>query len=247
MLINATILFAAAFAGGLVALRFKNKNIIPVKDVLVFAGAFLFSVTILHILPELFQTAAEPFYIGSGILAGFYFQQILEYFTNGVEHGHMHTHAHHEKHSSMYGASLMIALCVHAFLEGTVLSMPSVIHDSHGTGSLLLGIVLHKAPEAIALITVLACQYTSKRTQFLLLTIFAISSPIGMLAGHWIVPTGLMSSAGMIMLFAFVAGNFLHISTTIFIESSPNHHWNARKLVISLVGTGLAVLLEMVV
>jgi hypothetical protein len=29
---------------------------------------------------------------------------------------------------------------------------------------------------------------------------------------------------------ALVSGNFLHISTTIVFESSPEHHFNARKL-----------------
>jgi len=49
----------------------------------------------------------------------------------------------------------------------------------------------------------------------------------------------------MTFLFAFVAGNFLHISTTIFIESSPEHKWSGQKIVVGLLGAGLAVFAEL--
>ncbi|MEP2025173.1 MAG: ZIP family metal transporter [Reichenbachiella sp.] len=245
MIFNSIVLFLSAVFGGLYALRVTKTKESQVKSVLVFAGSFLFSITVVHILPELFETHKNQFHIGMFILAGFFFQQILEYFTSGVEHGHMHVHHHSNKHSAWSGISLMTALCVHAFLEGTILAHPEVIHDSHSQGSLLTGVVLHKIPAALALMTVLACHYDKKQTQLILLLTFALASPLGVVAGHWLTPMGLFSEDGMVMLFAFVAGNFLHISTTIFIESSPEHHWNSKKLIISLLGAGLAVVSEM--
>ncbi|WP_422361124.1 ZIP family metal transporter [Reichenbachiella sp.] len=245
MIVNSIVLFVSALLGGLYALRVTKTKESQVKSVLVFAGSFLFSITVVHILPELFETHKNQFHIGLFILLGFFFQQILEYFTSGVEHGHMHVHKHGNEHSAWSGVSLMAALCIHAFLEGTILAHPGVIHDGHSQGTLLTGVVLHKVPAALALMTVLSCHYQKRRTQLILLLIFALASPLGVVAGHGFGPLGLFSEVGMVMLFAFVAGNFLHISTTIFIESSPEHHWNSKKLIISLLGAGLAVVSEM--
>lgn len=244
MIVNSIILFLSAMAGGLYALKVTKTKESQVKSVLVFAGSFLFSITIVHILPELFETHKDQFHIGMFILLGFFFQQILEYFTSGVEHGHMHVHNHGKKHSAWSGFSLMIALCTHAFLEGTILAHPDIIHGGHSQGTLLTGVVLHKIPAALALMTVLSCHYSAIKTQIALLLIFALASPLGVVTGHWIEPAGIISQNGMVMLFAFVAGNFLHISTTIFIESSPEHHWNSKKLIISLLGAALAILSE---
>lgn len=238
------VLFVSALAGGLYALKVSRTNEMQVKDILVFAGSFLFSTTVVHILPELFETHKNQFHIGMFILAGFFFQQILEYFTSGVEHGHMHVHEHGDGHSQWSGISLMTALCIHAYLEGTILANPEVIHGGHSHGTLLTGVVLHKVPAALALMTVLSCHYKSKNIQLMLLVVFALASPLGVVTGYWLEPSGLISEAGLVMLFAFVAGNFLHISTTIFIESSPEHKWNSKKLIISLLGAGLAILSE---
>jgi hypothetical protein len=41
-----------------------------------------------------------------------------------------------------------------------------------------------------------------------------------------------------------VSGNFLHISTTIVFESSPEHHFNARKLTVAILGALVAVGVE---
>ena len=246
MIKSAIILFLSALMGGLIAIRSVDVIKSRIKYFLVFAGSFLFSITVLHILPELFETEVDSFAIALSILGGFYFQQLLEYFTSGVEHGHMHVHDHGKKHSSLSGLSLMLALCIHGFLEGTLLAHPDTIHATHTEGALLAGIVLHKIPAALALMSVLACYFKSTNTQILLLTIFSLSSPLGIFTGSFLASNQLLGMEGMVMLFAFVAGNFLHISTTIFIESSPEHHWNTRKMLISGLGASIAVLAELV-
>jgi hypothetical protein len=47
-----------------------------------------------------------------------------------------------------------------------------------------------------------------------------------------------------VLLYALVSGNFLHISTTIVFESSPEHHFNARKLTVAILGALVAVAVE---
>lgn len=226
---------------------FGSKKI-NIKSLLIFAGAYLFSITVIHILPELFHADAAEFNIGLAVLGGFFFQHILEYFTSGVEHGHMHHHPEGHSHSKFSGFSLMIALCLHAFLEGTLIAYPEVFGHDHKVESLLFGVVLHKIPAALALMSVLSCQFSNKKTNIILLSLFALASPLGLIFGSYLEPLGIMSSSNITLLFAFVAGNFLHISTTIFIESSNSEHsWNTKRLLISIVGALVAVLAELLI
>ena len=246
MILNGTILFITALVGGCSIYVFGIDKI-NLKNLLIFAGAYLFSITIIHILPELFGTTDDSFKIGLAVLSGFFFQHILEYFTSGVEHGHMHHLNEGHRHNKMASVSLIVALCLHAFLEGSLIAYPEVFVEEHKAGSLLIGIVLHKIPAALALMTILSCQFSSKKITLALLFLFAISSPVGLFFGSIMEPMGYLDTNGIVLLFGFVAGNFLHISTTIFIESSPDHTLGWKKSMLSLSGAAVAIIAEYVI
>ncbi len=216
------------------------------KLVLVFAGSYLFSVTILHILPELFSNGFPKAQMGLYILLGFLLQQLLEFWSSGVEHGHIHKHA---SETSKGVLTLMLGLFIHAFLEGTLLSHGSVISEggnmdhAHSGKSVLLGIIMHKGPAAFALAAVLSSSLSKKWT-IILLTIFALASPLGMFSSAWFIGNGLLSGEGIGILYGLVTGGFLHISTTIFFESSPHHKFQLNKLIVTFVAAGLALISE---
>ena len=232
------VLFGSAIVGGLAErfIAFKSGGI---KHSLIFAGSFLFSITIIHILPEIFSLGSNPMRLGLFILLGFFFQQLLEYFTSGVEHGHAHVHNHL---SGMSRFGLVIALMIHSFLEGALLTHDSPFHEQHESYSLLIGIVLHKVPAAFALTTTLKGGGKFTTQVWVILLLFAISSPIGLLLSQHLI---VLSSDHLLTLFAFVSGGFLHISTTIFVESSPNHHFAVRKFIVSLLGAAIAIATEL--
>lgn len=225
---------------------------------LVFAGSYLFSITVIHILPELYRQSVGVEWIGLFVLAGFYLQQLLEYFTSGVEHGHIHAHHddhhghdhHHHHHpqsstqKTLSAIVLLIALCVHAFLEGGMLAQPVKMGVRYDMNAILLGIALHRAPAAFALMTVLAIQLGSRKKAIPYLIGFSIAAPVGLLLSTYLSEIEVISATGMIFLYALVSGNFLHISTTIVFESSPEHHFNARKLAVALFGAIVAVAVE---
>ena len=96
----------------------KTWSNTSLKLTLVFAGAYLFSITVSHILPELYVQAGDnAMRIGIYVLAGFFIQQFLEYLTAGVEHGHMHEHNENHDHGTFSSLFVMTGLCLHAFLE----------------------------------------------------------------------------------------------------------------------------------
>lgn len=244
MTLTALVLFVLTFLAGALVFRLHTLQKQIFDPLLVFAGAYLFGITIIHILPELYIQHSVISHISLWVMAGFFLQLILEYFSRGIEHGHLHVHED-EPHSWTW-LSVCLALIIHAFLEGTLLAHPDTIHSGHGDNSyaLLIGILLHKLPAAFALMSVVLAQLKSKRLAWIILTAFSLASPLGLLISDGLHAHHLISAKVFVILFAVVAGSFLHISTTIFFESRPGHQLNIKKLIISVLGALLAVLSE---
>jgi len=242
--------FTPLLSGLLIYLVPKGKNT-NYKLLLVFAGSYLFAITVIHILPELYRQTLGIELIGLFVLAGFFLQQLLEYFTSGVEHGHLHTHEpqghdHHHGHLQSHQQSisalvLLTALCIHAFLEGSILAQPAKMGITYDINAILLGIALHRAPAAFALMTVLTFQLHSRTKALPHLIGFSLAAPIGLLLSTYLADNDIISATVLTYIYAVVCGNFLHISTTIVFESSPDHRFNAKKLAVAVFGALIAV------
>jgi zinc transporter ZupT len=242
--------FTPLLSGLLIFLVPKGKNT-NFKLLLVFAGAYLFAITVIHILPELYIHHSDFRFIGLFVLIGFFLQQLLEYFTSGVEHGHLphdhdhnHDHNHGHHHHQTSALVLLLALCIHAFLEGGMLAQPDKLDPVYDVNAILLGIVLHRAPAAFALMTVLAFQLGSRNKAVPYLVGFSFAAPIGLLLSSLLAENNILGDTSLIYLYALVSGNFLHISTTIVFESSPGHRFNALKMIVAVVGALVAVVVE---
>ena len=206
------------------------------KLLIAFSGAYLLSITALHLLPEVFTADDRGAYFGSFVLVGFFIQVMLEYLSGGIEHGHAHTHR-----SAGLPVGLMIGLCLHAFLEGMPLGGGDAGHShhghshSHGLEPLLLGIVLHKYPVAMVFLAMLLNSGLAKAKAFGLLAVFAAMAPLGtLLSGVEMV--GQYNRESL----AIVIGIFLHVSTTILFESSEGHRFNAYKMMAIAAGLALS-------
>jgi zinc transporter ZupT len=251
MTLKLLVLFFTPLLSGLVVYlvpKGKNTNY---KLLLVFAGSYLFAITVIHILPELYRQHLGIELIGLFVLAGFFLQQLLEYFTSGVEHGHIHNHessevSHHHSHHhrSISSLVLLTALCIHAFLEGGMLAQPATMGPVYDVNAILLGIALHRAPAAFALMTVLTFQLHSRSKALPHLIGFSLAAPIGLVLSSYLADNEILSATALIYLYALVCGNFLHISTTIVFESSPEHRFNAKKLAVAIFGSLIAVAVE---
>jgi zinc and cadmium transporter len=66
------ILFLSASCGGLAVFLFKGDNHKMLKLVLSFSGAYLFGITVLHLIPDAYH--GNDNYVGVFILIGFLFQ-----------------------------------------------------------------------------------------------------------------------------------------------------------------------------
>lgn len=235
-------LIASVLLGGLIVafLQKKDKQNI-IKILLAFSGGFLLSIAFIHFVPELYEHSDES--IGIYILLGFLIQLVLEFFSGGIEHGHVH---HHGKGKIPW--AILISLGVHSFLEGMPLAAPftgleiATSHSHSGDQTLLMGIIFHQLPVAIALMTLLFTSHIKKSTAWFLLLLFAITTPAGVLIGY--ISNSAISGYDFNLILAIVVGMFLHISTTIIFETSENHKFNFLKLVSIILGFAIAIMIH---
>lgn len=261
------LVFGVAFGAGSLGLALKRSNPKALRLLLSFTGAYLFAITLVHLLPDLY--ALEGSRAGMYILAGFLLQILLENLSQGIEHGHIHQHTH--GNGMRLALSVLIGLSVHAFLEGMplggfdLLHGDAMAHQGHGHGheghdhghnhgaeeggmsaartNLLLGIVMHKAPAAFALVILLLNSGTTRWRVAAVLFLFAAMTPLGAYTAEWLEHSELISRGFFYGIMGIVVGSFLHISTSILFEiDEKHHHFSWWKLVSVLVGFGLAFL-----
>ncbi len=243
------ILVGAVVLGGGVGIFLQGKITMDVKVLLAFSGAYLFALAILHLMPEIYHLLGEK--AGLYILLGFILQIALDYFSKGIEHGHIH---HIDKSRVSFPVGIYVSLLLHSLIEGLPLAgdeMMEVLHHSHGHGhggdhnhnhtqALLIGIAVHKIPEALALAALLFHHYGTKLKAALWLIPYALATPMGMWVGKAAMKNAGATAAEVYgILLSIAVGIFIHVSTTIIFEADEHHRFNVRKTIAILLGLAL--------
>ena len=200
-------------------IRPKNKT--NLKLLLAFSGSFLLSLTVMHLLPEIYESANPN--IGLFIMLGILFQIILEFFSKGAEHGHVHGH----EIMTQILWLLFVSLCIHAFLEGFPVSHH---HD------LAIGIAIHHLPIAIILTTFFINASLNKKAIFFFMITFSVMTPLGTILSDYLPVLNVYYTE----ITAIVIGILFHISSTIIFESSEGHKFNIAKVSMIVIGIALA-------
>jgi len=222
--------FLSVILGYLIATFFRPKSKKNLRILLAFSGSFLLALTVSHLLPTVYESAhhveADGHVhgsIGLFIMFGIVFQIVLEYFSQGAEHGHVHGH------DTLYHIPwlLFISLCLHALLEGMPVSQ---------NNDLAWGIAIHHFPIAIILTTFFSTSHLNKQSILLFMLTFAAMTPLGTILSEKLpFITNYQSE-----ITAFVIGILFHISSTIIFETSEGHKFNMAKLSAILLGIVLA-------
>ncbi|MFT7335886.1 MAG: zinc transporter ZupT [Porticoccaceae bacterium] len=211
--------------GYIVALVLKPQNKTNLKLLLAFSGSFLLSLTVMHLLPDVYESKDSN--IGIFIMMGILFQIILEFFSKGAEHGHVHGHPN----MSHIPWLLFISLCIHAFLEGFPVG--------HHHDNLAIGIAIHHLPIAIILTTFFINSHLNKKAIFAFMITFAIMTPLGTFVSDYFPVLNQYTT----QITAVVIGILFHISSTIIFESSEGHKFNIAKVSMIISGILLAFFL----
>lgn len=207
--------------GYIVAMIIRPKNKTNLKLLLAFSGSFLLSLTVMHLLPEIYESANPN--IGLFIMLGILFQIILEFFSKGAEHGHVHGH----EIMTQIPWLLFVSLCIHAFLEGFPVSHH---HD------LAIGIAIHHLPIAIILTTFFINASLNKKAIFFFMITFSVMTPLGTILSDYLPILNVYYTE----ITAIVIGILFHISSTIIFESSEGHKFNIAKVSMIVIGIALA-------
>jgi hypothetical protein len=200
-----------------IALWLEPKDKKNLKLLLAFSGSFLLSLTVMHLLPDVYNSGNTR--VGLFIMIGILFQIILEFFSKGAEHGHVHGH---DKMTQMPWL-LFISLCIHALLEGFPVGKH---HD------LAVGIAIHHLPIAIILTTFFIHAELNKTALFLFMLTFALMTPLGTLISD----NFPILNKYYTEITAVVIGILFHISSTIIFESSEGHKFNIAKISMIVLG-----------
>lgn len=232
--------FISVIVGYLIAILLQPKNKKHIKLLMAFSGSFLLTITVTHLLPEVYEHQSVQQvthqldtddhthehgtnFIGFFIMLGIVFQIVLEYFSKGAEHGHVHLHDKLDKIPWL----LFISLCIHALLEG----MPLSKHQE-----LAWGIAIHHLPIAVILTAFFIQGQMKKNAILFCMLVFSLMTPLGTL---------LSTNVQFLNNYypeisAVVVGILFHISSTIIFESNEDHSFNINKLLAIITGVILA-------
>jgi zinc transporter ZupT len=220
-MMNYLLPLVAVLAGYALALVLRPERKVRIKLLLAFSGSFLLSMTVMHLLPEVYQ--AHDHSVGIFIMVGILFQILLEFFSKGAEHGHVH--GHHEMATIPW--LLFTSLCIHAFLEG----FPVSHHRD-----LAIGIAVHHFPIAIILTVFFLNANLNRTSIFLFMLAFAAMTPLGTaVSAH---APGIADYHNEIT--AVVIGILFHISSTIIFETTEGHKFNLAKVAMIVLGIAAA-------
>ena len=237
------ILFLGVMLTGII-MSFIKLSTKTTRMLLTFSGAFLLTLAFTKIIPDIFSDENSQ-QLGYIVLIGFFTQIIIEYFSGGVDHGHIHSRENNKSdhgHAIINPYALLIGVGLHSFFEGMPFSGEFQQH-ADVQNYLLLGIVFHNVPIAIVLMSLFLQAGYSKIKSLALISIFALAAPLGslasLIAGNFFANTE--NYYGVIM--AFVVGIFLHISTIILFESDKSHKFNFYKFLTILIGIAVAIVI----
>lgn len=238
------ILFIAVIISAIFVERFRlNERLLQL--LLAFSGAYLLTVAFTHIIPNIFK-GQDSANLGYFVLLGFLIQLFIEYLSGGAEHGHGHCEEDHNHHNysevKISPYALLIGISLHAFFEG--IPFANQFHNHADLGhSLLVGIVIHKIPIAVVLMSLFLNSGSSRIRAYILITIFALAAPLGALLGGSIGELLNMDIEYYYkIIMAILVGIFMHVSTTILFESNTSHKFNFLKLIIIFIGISVAIL-----
>lgn len=208
----------AVVIGLLVSIATDHRRNFLSRLLLSFSGSFLLALTLFDLLPEVYEHL-ETKQTGIFIMTGILLQVILEFFSKGAEHGHIHIH----HNGNRFPWPLFLSLCIHSFLEGFPI---------HHHNDMVYGVFVHKIPIAMLITTYLLQSKFSVKQCVAFLTIFGLMTPLGTLISN---QTDIALNY-IYFINAVVIGIFFHISTTILFESSEGHKFNVSKLTAIILG-----------
>ena len=233
MILPLLILMLGPFSGIVLQRYLKVHSHRFISHTVIFSGSFLMGIALFGLMPELFDNIREA---GVWIVAGFLFQIILERFTGGLGHGHIHSHDVPKSELVLFSG-----LMLHALLEGYSAGLSNYLNPGLISG-MIAGIAIHEVPAAFSLSVLMSSKWKKSAYVMLFLVLYVFATPVGYMLGVFVHKESIISEHLTQIITAIIAGTFLHISTTIVFENSLRKREGLGKWALILAGLGVSYL-----
>ncbi|HEY1399107.1 MULTISPECIES: ZIP family metal transporter [unclassified Roseateles] len=192
-----TYILLVTFAGGLASVTIAAMLTVGllsriVKHLVSLSTGVLLSTALLHVLPEAFESGADPHNLFLALLGGLMFFFLLEkaelYRHTHHHEGDGHHHHHHfdQEQAGRGGLSVLVGDSIHNFCDGIIIAA-AFLADHHLGWVTAMAIVAHEIPQEVGdYIVLLNAGFTRKKALFFN-AVSGMAAVIGGLVGYYVV------------------------------------------------------------
>lgn len=230
----------AAFAGGAIALRFRDKlHIILGLSAGAVIGAALFD-----LIPESIELASglyTPGQITALTALGFFLYLVLDRVFSFHEHtdeevlnenaDHMLNHEKSITHSDKRGSFGAASFCLHSLIDGVAIGLSFQVGDAVGV-IVAIAVVAHRFSDGINTIGVILKYHGKDKQAWGWLSAVAVSPVLGAILTFYIT----VQDQYLAIILAVFAGFFLYIGASDLIPEGKHSHSKTITTVMTLIG-----------
>lgn len=171
---------------GVVLYLFQNINQKILHLLIALGAGTMFSVALVHILPESLEQNSSSIY---AFIGGFLLIYLLEEILTPHSHDHTHhDHTHEDPHEHFNHVVLVswIAIFIHTLFDGLGIRAGFAVNTTLGL-TIFAGIAIHQVPVSLSITSMLRESAFSKKLQILMTLLFALAAPIGYVFSGYII------------------------------------------------------------
>ena len=192
-----TYILLVTFAGGLASVTIAAMLTVGllsriVKHLVSLSTGVLLSTALLHVLPEAFESGADPHHLFLALLAGLMFFFLLEkaelYRHTHHHEGDGHHHHHHfdREQAGRGGLSVLVGDSIHNFCDGIIIAA-AFLADHHLGWVTAMAIIAHEIPQEVGDYIVLLNAGFTRRKALFFNAVSGMAAVLGGLVGYFIV------------------------------------------------------------
>lgn len=227
---------------GVVLYFFKTINQKILHLLIALGAGTMFSVSLIHILPESLEWNNLSIYT---FVIGFLLIYLLEEILTPHSHDHTHhDHTHEDPHEHFNHIVIVawIAIFIHTLFDGLGIRAGFMINTALWM-SIFAGVAIHQIPVSLSISSMLQESAFNRKTQIILVLLFAFAAPIGFILSDRIISHISVSHVSLATALAW--GSLLYVSN---VELLPIIHSQTSKkmkfitvclFVIGVIGMGL--------
>ena len=246
-----TYILLVTFAGGLASVTIAAMLTVGllsriVKHLVSLSTGVLLSTALLHVLPEAFESGADPHNLFLALLGGLMFFFLLEkaelYRHTHHHEGDGHHHHHHfdREQAGRGGLSVLVGDSIHNFCDGIIIAA-AFLADHHLGWVTAMAIVAHEIPQEVGDYIVLLNAGFSRKKALFFNAVSGMAAVVGGLVGYYIV--GPWQQLFPYLLVA-ASSSFIYVSVADLIPQLQRRlPWKDTALLLLWVGVGFVFVL----